>query len=408
MARHAWNLLGLPELLDSLGFNTAQAQAAAALVINRLVDPVSEHALPAVVARSSLPELLPGVERSTKDRYYRVGDKLLGHQQAIERRLTAREQQVFGLDRTVLLYDMTNTHFEGTAARNPKAERGKNKQKRNDCPQVTIGIVFDTCGFVLCHKVFEGALYEAHSVVDMVTLLRRMADPDVSERDLERPTRRRTMVVMDSGLATRQTIAMLRRKGWSYLVNDSRRSRKQYAEQFAQTDAFEELSVGRGKATVRVRHIRDPNPSSIDDKDGDSGDKDSDSGDKDSDGKVRDGDSEADSKDGGDSNGDGKDGGDGDGKDGGDSDSGGDGKDGGDSDGGDSDSDGDGKAGDSDGKDGGGGDGDDKDGDSDGDGKDGGDGDSGGDGKAHGDGRDGGKNGDGKVRDGGERPMLRG
>ena len=117
-------------------------------------------------------------------------------------------------------------------------------------------------------------------------MLRRMADPELAEHDLEHLTRRRTMVVMDSGLATRETIAMLRRKGWSYLVNDSRRSRKQYAEQFAQTDTFEPLSAGRGKATVWVRQIQDPNPSSIDGKVRD--------GDGDIDGKVRDGDSDID------------------------------------------------------------------------------------------------------------------
>jgi hypothetical protein len=30
-----------------------------------------------------------------------------------------------------LLYDLTNTHFEGLSKQNPKAKRGMNKQKRN-------------------------------------------------------------------------------------------------------------------------------------------------------------------------------------------------------------------------------------------------------------------------------------
>jgi len=63
-----------------------------------------------------------------------------------------RRAQLFGLDRTVFLYDLTNTHFEGLCARNPKAKRGANKQKRNDCKQIVVGMVFDRFGFELTHK----------------------------------------------------------------------------------------------------------------------------------------------------------------------------------------------------------------------------------------------------------------
>ena len=41
----AWQRLGMPALLENLGFNPAQQQAAAVSVINRLVDPGSELAL---------------------------------------------------------------------------------------------------------------------------------------------------------------------------------------------------------------------------------------------------------------------------------------------------------------------------------------------------------------------------
>ncbi len=42
---HAWKQLKMKELLESLGFNPAQAMAAAVSVINRLVAPVTEHGL---------------------------------------------------------------------------------------------------------------------------------------------------------------------------------------------------------------------------------------------------------------------------------------------------------------------------------------------------------------------------
>lgn len=40
-----WKRLAMPAVLKELGLNRSQRQAAAISVINRLVDPVSEHAL---------------------------------------------------------------------------------------------------------------------------------------------------------------------------------------------------------------------------------------------------------------------------------------------------------------------------------------------------------------------------
>jgi hypothetical protein len=38
---------------------------------------------------------------------------------------------------------LTNSHFEGLCPSNSKAKHGKNKQYRNDSPQVAVGIAFD-------------------------------------------------------------------------------------------------------------------------------------------------------------------------------------------------------------------------------------------------------------------------
>jgi hypothetical protein len=43
------------------------------------------------------------------------------------------------LPMTVTLFDLTNTYFEGTAAANPRAAYGRSKEKRSDCPLVTLG-----------------------------------------------------------------------------------------------------------------------------------------------------------------------------------------------------------------------------------------------------------------------------
>lgn len=54
-------------------------------------------------------------------RLYTVADQRLKNQSAIEDFLYQREQDLFQLSRTWVLYDLTNTYFEGQALGNPKA-----------------------------------------------------------------------------------------------------------------------------------------------------------------------------------------------------------------------------------------------------------------------------------------------
>ena len=62
---------------------------------------------------------------------------------------------LFSLTDTVTLYDLTNTYFEGEAANNPKAQFGRSKEKRSDCPLVTLGLVLDGSGFVRRSKTIS-------------------------------------------------------------------------------------------------------------------------------------------------------------------------------------------------------------------------------------------------------------
>jgi hypothetical protein len=105
---------------------------------------VSPWALIDWAERTALPELLGvRISKSGKDRLYQVGDVLFAHHKAIEEGLRKGEAGLFGLVSSIVLYDITNTHFEGLCHKNLKARHGKNKQKRNDCRQVFILMAFD-------------------------------------------------------------------------------------------------------------------------------------------------------------------------------------------------------------------------------------------------------------------------
>lgn len=253
-----WENLGMTKCLSRLGFNKAQCEAAATTVINRLVDPVTEnflveHWLP----NSAIPDLLgEGVLKGAVKRFYTVSDKLLSNQEAIEAHLRQAQERHFSLTRTLVLYDLTNTHFEGECRSNKKAKRGKNKQKRNDCCQVVVGMMLDEFGFELGHKTFDGNLNDSESLIKMIDSLQKIF-PEGDE--LISPAK--PLIIIDAGVATRKNLKLLRQKGYSYLVNDSRRKRSNYREAFSRSADFIKISGrfknGQEKPSVEVRLIKE-------------------------------------------------------------------------------------------------------------------------------------------------------
>ena len=208
VALEALRRLGLDRKLKELGFNRHQLSAAIGTIVGRMVQPGSELATHQwLQQRSGLGELLD-YDFSTLDltRLYRVSDRLLAHRAALEAHLYQQERDLFSLCETVTLYDLTNTFFEGTASANPKAKRGHSKEKRSDCPLVTLALVLDASGFPKRSEVFEGNISEPKTLEKM---LQRLAlGPGAVA-----PT-----VVLDAGIATEENLAWLAAQGYRYLA----------------------------------------------------------------------------------------------------------------------------------------------------------------------------------------------
>src|ERR1700677_2344406 len=130
-------------------------------------------------------------------RLYRASDLLVRHRDKLETMLFSRIQDLFGLPTTVTLYDLTNTYFEGAPVGNTKAARGRSKEKRSDCPLVTLGLVLDGSGFVRRSKMFAGNVAESTTLEDML-------------KGLTAP--KGALVIMDAGIATEANIAWLKKQ----------------------------------------------------------------------------------------------------------------------------------------------------------------------------------------------------
>ncbi len=250
-ALSAWKALEMDVLLARLGLSGAQRRAAACSVVNRLVDPVTENALPLWLQSSSLPDILgEDCLLAGNDKYYKISDQLLENQQAIENHIREKTASHFNLTRTYILYDLTNSHFEGECLENPKAKRGRNKQKRHDCPQIVAGVCFDEDGFVLFHKTFPGNQSDSASLLDMVTDMQNCSqDANLFNQASK------TLVIVDAGIATKDNLELLRKKKFSYLVNETRKKREKFSDYFADLGNFSPVKKGKKSLAVQVREL---------------------------------------------------------------------------------------------------------------------------------------------------------
>ena len=212
LALHAVKQLTLDDKLKSLGFNQKQIAASLGNIIGRMAAPASELATYGwLQTNSGLGELIGyDFEGMGLDRLYQVSDLLWKHREAIETHLYSQERDLFSFSETITLYDLTNTFFEGEAKINPKAKRGRSKEKRSDCPLVTLGLVLDGSGFPRKSQIFPGNASEPQTLQTMLEGLEG------------RPG---STVILDAGIASEENIQYLIEHGYKYIVVSRKRKR---------------------------------------------------------------------------------------------------------------------------------------------------------------------------------------
>lgn len=208
--------LELDQKLTDLGFNQPQQEAALGVIAGRLIHPGSERATHLWLQDISAMDEILNTDFSllSQDRVYKVSDLLLKRQKEIEDHLSFREKTLFNLEERIILYDLTNTFFEGTGKYNPKARFGHSKDKHSDGPLVTLGLVLDADGFPKRSKVFAGNVSEPKTLEIMIRELS-------SKFPLIRP-----LVVMDAGIATEENIEWAKAHSYDYLVVSRKRKRE--------------------------------------------------------------------------------------------------------------------------------------------------------------------------------------
>lgn len=207
------------------------AVMAQVLILGRFVEPSSELRLAEhLYGRTALADVLGvPVDKINDDRLYRTLDALLPHKAALTQHLRAKGGELFGLTYDLVLYDVTSTFFEGTAATNPSATRGYSRDHRPDCVQVCIALVVDRSGFPLGYEVFPGNRHDSTTVKTIVRLVEKTYG--CADR----------IWVMDRGMVSEDNLAFLRQSGRRYIIGTPK----------AMLKSFERDLLAGGWDTVR-------------------------------------------------------------------------------------------------------------------------------------------------------------
>jgi hypothetical protein len=216
--------LCLEEFLSSEGWSQKDIQLAVAHLITRTVYHSSEYKSLRIMQENSAVCELVGLnpEELKKHNLYNVPLRLFHIKDALERHLTRTTTNLFNLTNKIVLFDLTNTYFEGRKQGSKKAQFGRSKEKRSDARLMVLALAINPEGFIKYSAILEGNATDPASLPDMAE---QLANSTLSKNE-------KVLVVLDAGIATDKNLKLIKQKGYDYLcVSRSKPEVKQVNEQ---------------------------------------------------------------------------------------------------------------------------------------------------------------------------------
>lgn len=200
--------LKIKTFLEKLGWEESQIQLALTQIISRAVYPFSELRTSRWIQENSAICEITGypLEKITKDKLYQSALKLYGIKDRLEQHLSIKTNELFDIQDKILLYDLTNTYFEGQKKNSKLAKFGRSKEKRSDAKLIVLALVTNPEGFIKYSNVFEGNTGDSVTLPTIIDNLR-----------IKTSHNQRALVVLDAGIATDSNLELLQAKGYDYV-----------------------------------------------------------------------------------------------------------------------------------------------------------------------------------------------
>ena len=219
LSYQAMNQLQIAGFLELQGWDQDAIKLAQSHIISRAVYPASELETSRWIKENSSVCEVTGydIEKITKDRLYIISKKLYAEKEALEQHLSVRTNELFDIEDKIMLYDLTNTYFEGRKDGSQLAQYGRSKEKRSDAKLVVLALVVNPEGFIKYSSILEGNMADPKTLEGMINKLRSKTSSSATK----------ALVVIDAGIATDSNLAMIKEKGFDYMCV-SRSSLKNY------------------------------------------------------------------------------------------------------------------------------------------------------------------------------------
>ncbi|MDR2339936.1 MAG: hypothetical protein LBF40_07380 [Deltaproteobacteria bacterium] len=196
--------LGLSEIFAELGFSKTQCGLFMALIIGRMVNPGNVRSTLGWLKGTSGLGFLLGIDFSPvkAQDLRRACDALLAKKDEIEDRICKNIPNPGDCSPTIVIYDLTKAYYDGRP-QHPGIKRLLSYETSFDAPQIGLGVMLDSNGFILKSVVFHEFVSEPKSLDDILEAMKPAPD---------------TLFIMDSSMATEESVSYLKEKGFRYLV----------------------------------------------------------------------------------------------------------------------------------------------------------------------------------------------
>ena len=207
-----WKRIGIDkcieEALADRSFTTPISDAIFAMVANRALAPCSKLAVEEWAAN----DVHLDIEKPLQIQHlYRSMDFLLEHDNEIQQKVFWATASLLNLTVDLIFFDTTNTYFEmDDPGDSGLLAFGKSKHKRDDCPQVTIGLAVTREGIPVRCWVLPGNQNDAKCV--------KQIQKDMSDWKLGH-----VIWAMDRGMTSDENRKILQRAGGQYILGEKLR-----------------------------------------------------------------------------------------------------------------------------------------------------------------------------------------
>lgn len=209
---HVLEKLELASILNNLGFDPRDISLSLIAVAARAIYAQSEYKTAQILEmNSSLKECLTYEGDISHRQLYRIADLLYKNKSTIDKTLYTHIKDLFSLEDSIVIFDISNTYFESRKSSSHIAKHGRSKEKRYDCPIVVFTGVINADGFIRHSRIYEGNKPDSATLKDMIA-------------DLEKHSGKcQKTVVLDAGIADEDNLSFLNDQGYKYVCVSRKR-----------------------------------------------------------------------------------------------------------------------------------------------------------------------------------------